>query len=83
MQIAMRWVLTVKRAAMLMLLLSVALSLSACSKELELTPLAESATVLAFGDSLTAGLGVTATDAYPVVLQSLSGRTVILSLIHI
>ena len=77
MQIAMRRVLAVRRTAMLALLLSVALSLTACSKELELTPLADSATVLAFGDSLTAGLGVPATAAYPVVLQSLSGRTVI------
>lgn len=53
------------------------LALVACSGDHELKPLAHNAKVLAFGDSLTAGLGVSPEKAYPAVLQSLSGRTVI------
>lgn len=42
-----------------------------------LSPLSKSDTILAFGDSLTAGYGTTPDKAYPKVLQELSGLTVI------
>jgi len=52
------------------------LSLVACGKT-ELTKLSEHAIVLAFGDSLTAGLGVSENDAYPAELAQMLGVTVI------
>jgi len=67
---------TLKRISRLAVLLGCAMSLIACSDP-ELKPLSDNAIVLAFGDSLTAGLGVAPTAAYPAVLESLSGRTVI------
>lgn len=42
-----------------------------------LSPLPTSATILAFGDSLTVGYGTTQDYSYPAVLSELSGRTVI------
>jgi len=42
-----------------------------------LSPLSTSATILAFGDSLTVGHGTTQEFSYPTVLSELSGRTVI------
>lgn len=63
--------------ARLFAIIAFVVSLVACSGKPELKPLAPSDTVLAFGDSLTAGLGVSTDYAYPAVLQSLIGRTVI------
>jgi len=65
-----------RRAALLGLCIACAFTLVACS-EPELKPLSDDAKILAFGDSLTAGLGAPASDAYPAVLQSLIGREVI------
>jgi lysophospholipase L1-like esterase len=59
------------------LLLASILMLNGCGSDPELRMLPEEAIVLAFGDSLTAGLGVTVDQAYPAVLQELIGRTVI------
>lgn len=50
--------------------------LSACGGQ-GLQPLSDDAVILAFGDSLTAGNGVSQQQAYPAVLERLSGRTVI------
>ena len=66
-----------KRLALLVAIVTFVLSLVSCSGDPELKPLPQNATVLAFGDSLTAGLGVSKDQAYPAVLQTLSGRTVI------
>jgi lysophospholipase L1-like esterase len=54
------------------------LLLLACSSSTpELKPLSADAVILAFGDSLTYGKGVSEDDSYPEVLQGLTGRTVI------
>lgn len=75
----MRWQVfaVLKCTARYAFLLGCALSMVGCGGNPELKVLPEDATVLAFGDSLTAGLGASTTDAYPAVLQSLSGREVI------
>jgi len=51
----------------------------ACSEEARLSPLPEGATIVAFGDSLTFGTGVTEMHSYPEVLAQLSGYQVIRS----
>jgi acyl-CoA thioesterase-1 len=56
--------------AMLMLLV-------ACSGEKSLEPLASDATIVAFGDSLTDGVGASKGKAYPDVLSELTGLEVI------
>jgi len=52
------------------------LLLSACT-ESALSPLKPGDVIVAFGDSLTAGKGVSQDKAYPVVLSELTGFTVI------
>lgn len=54
------------------------LSLFSCSEQQPAyQPLSRTATILAFGDSLTAGNGATKQQAYPNILSGLSGLTVI------
>jgi len=48
-----------------------------CGNETTLRTLQPGDTILAFGDSLTFGKGVTKEQAYPAVLQTLSGQTVV------
>lgn len=52
------------------------LALAACGDK-SLQPLAEDASILAFGDSLTQGRGTSPERSYPAVLAELSGRNVI------
>ena len=60
-------------------LLLFVVSLSSCSEPTsKLSPLTEDAVILAFGDSLTYGLGVnSATQSYPAILEKLTGLTVV------
>lgn len=58
-------------------LLGLCLVLTACGGESPLRPLSADATILAFGDSLTAGNGVPREASYPARLSALTGMTVI------
>lgn len=58
------------------LIIFVVVVISGCDKP-ELNALPSNATILAFGDSLTAGKGTTPEQSYPTVLAGLSGRDVI------
>ena len=55
----------------------IALNLSACSGAPSLSYLPENAVILAFGDSLTAGIGASAANSYPSVLSQLAERNVV------
>lgn len=57
--------------------IAVLMTVTACSKTSQIPPLAADATILAFGDSLTAGTGAGETESYPVVLSRLIGRKVV------
>ena len=52
------------------------LLLTACSR-VELKPIPPHGVILAFGDSLTVGVGTEKSKSYPAVLSALSGREVI------
>jgi len=53
------------------------LFLQACSDSKSLTPIPEDGVILAFGDSLTVGVGASDAYSYPAILMELSGRQVI------
>ena len=59
-------------------LLAISLLLGACTEGTSRLPLLDSnSTILAFGDSLTRGIGAAEEQSYPAVLSRLSGRTVV------
>ncbi|MCL1056841.1 GDSL-type esterase/lipase family protein [Shewanella gelidimarina] len=64
------------RNSLLFIILSLALLLQAC-QEPKVTALSNNATVIAFGDSLTAGVGATKGMDYPSQLANISGLNVI------
>ncbi len=57
--------------------LVILLFLLACSDTPDLEYLSSNDTILAFGDSLTHGTGVSKAESYPAILEKLSGRKVI------
>lgn len=57
-------------------LMIIAFSLTSCEQR-TITRIHDDGVILAFGDSLTVGVGTTPTTDYPTVLARLSGRTVI------
>lgn len=59
------------------IVLLITVMLVACSRTPQLPALAADATILAFGDSLTAGTGANEAESYPAVLAQLIGRKVI------
>ena len=61
----------------MLLLGAMLMLLAACSGEQSLEPLASDATIVAFGDSLTDGVGASEGKAYPDVLSELTGLEVI------
>ena len=67
----------VKRIVQSVLLLMF-MALQGCSDH-RLEPLHDNAVILAFGDSLTVGVGAAAEHSYPQVLSQLSGRQVVAS----
>lgn len=62
------------RKLFLLFLLS---TLFSCSDTVRLQPLSQDSIILAFGDSLTYGTGTSRDNAYPAVLERLTGRKVI------
>ncbi len=62
----------------LILLITILISLIACGSDApQLSRLSNDAVILAFGDSLTEGVGAKDIESYPAVLEELSGRKII------
>jgi acyl-CoA thioesterase I len=68
---------TLRTCICVVMILVVAMLPAACSRTPQLPLLAADATILAFGDSLTAGTGAGEAESYPAVLAHLSGRNVV------
>ena len=67
----------IKTYLVAVLLIFPVLFLASCSKTAQLPILAPDTTILAFGDSLTAGTGAGDAESYPAVLSGLTGIKVI------
>ena len=67
---------TIKNYTSVLLILLMA-GLTACGSPPQLTPLSNNAVILAFGDSLTYGIGADKQQAYPEHLQKMLSKTVI------
>jgi len=65
------------RQKAILLILAVVVALSGCEKVPKISPLAQDAVILTFGDSLTFGTGAAKEASYPAVLSSLIGRKVV------
>lgn len=65
-----------KKSCQLFIVLLSVFFISACNSP-GLEPLKSNATILAFGDSLTAGVGTDKSSSYPAVLKNLTGLKVI------
>lgn len=68
---------TVMNFANAVIFIALLLMTPACSKSPQLPPLSASATILAFGDSLTSGYGAAESESYPANLAQLTSRKVI------
>jgi len=66
-----------QRASRLFFAVCLAVLLAACDRAPTLPKLSPHDVIVAFGDSLTHGTGASSDTAYPAVLASLTGRTVI------
>lgn len=63
--------------AILCILTLIAMTASCTESTLPLSPLADDAVILAFGDSLTFGYGAQPEESYPAVLEKLTSRRVV------
>jgi lysophospholipase L1-like esterase len=72
-----RKMMILKRVYKTIVFLIISVLLLGCNKTAPLPKLASDATILAFGDSLTAGTGANEMESYPAVLSRLTGRKVI------
>lgn len=61
----------------LLLIMTCLFSIQACSDSNTLVPIPSDGVILAFGDSLTVGVGASEESSYPAILAELSGREVI------
>lgn len=68
---------TLAKAHATNLIILCCLILVGCQKETCTEPLSSDAVILAFGDSLTTGIGADSSTSYPAVLQELTGLKVI------